>query len=533
VTSTANSTVSRIDLKTRKVVATVRLPSAPTGLAAGQFGTVWVATGLRNSIVQIDPQTNRLLPNVELGGCCSGPSAIAVDGDTAWVANAIGTRRVRPGTEPVIATVPGTGSAGAVVDRSHKVLVSNGWDTVSVIDPFANTLFNSVKVPGGPTGLARGLGTDIWVAVSQAGEVARISPNKRTLAASIPVGRGPVSIAVGEGAVWVANAIDGTVSRVDPEKEEVAATIPVGRRLGEITFAEGVAWAAVLPQAPTVGARGRLVFDEHGDISVINADGTGRRKLTGGPEYDTDPDWSPDGTRIAFARAPAGPQGSFATAANAHESGVHLFVMKADGSGLRQLTRGPAPDFDVAWSRDGSRLAFHRGVSGTRGHLWVIKADGTGAQDLTPHLSGDVRNPDWSPDDETIVFRSDADVFDQLLTIRPDGTGLTQLSTDPGNKDGPAWSPDGIRIAYGGDQQGPGLYLTTPTAPAGFKLVRSVLDALPFPSWSPDGSKIAFGGTWDSPDDIYMINADGSGLVQLTHDGRAGIPDWQPDAGAT
>lgn len=52
------------------------------------------------------------------------------------------------------------------------------------------------------------------------------------------------------------------------------------------------------------------------------------------------------------------------------------------------------------------------------------------------------------------------------------------------------------------------------------------------PTWSPDGTKIAFGGYWDALGDIYVMNADGSGIVRLTTSGKAGSPDWLPGTAA-
>jgi protein kinase-like protein/WD40 repeat protein len=517
--SRSDQKLVRVDLKTRKVVATIRLPGVVTSLSAGELGSVWVGLGLANWIVQIDPQTNGILKKVELGGCCSGPSVVAVDGSTIWVTDAIETRRVQPGAQPVLATIPGTGTAGAVVDQSHHLWVSNGWDTISVIEPFTNTLSYTLRVPGGPASLTRGLGTDMWVA-TQAGEVKRISPSRRAIVGSVPVGNGPSSIATGEDAIWAANAIQGTVARIDPRDNSVVAAIPIGRRLGGVTVAGGIVWAAVQAPEATAGATGKIAFDDSGDLYVMNADGTGRKQITSGDELDRDPDWSPDGTRIAFSR-------------EERNGGSHLFIANADGTELRQVTRGEVFDFDAAWSNDGSRLAFHRASAK---HMWVIKVDGTGARDITPRFEGNAGRPDWSPDSTTIVFRSDPEDVNQLFAVRPDGTGLTQLTTDPGNKDSPAWSPDGVRIAFAGDQQGPGVYLTS-TGGLALLLVHAPENhqdhrAKAFPAWSPDGTKIAFGGVWDIPGDIFVINADGSGVVQLTHDGKAGIPDWQPPTGS-
>jgi len=134
--------------------------------------------------------------------------------------------------------------------------------------------------------------------------------------------------------------------------------------------------------------------------------------------------------------------------------------MDADGLNRRQLTQRRRPtsseDHEPVWSPDGARIAFIRWNSTASPHdgraIFVVNADGSGLRQVTPWKLDAGGHPDWSPDGRRILFRSpSSDVFgSNIYTIRPDGTGLRQLTRFAGNVEvlSSSFSPDGRFIVF-------------------------------------------------------------------------------------
>src|SRR5204862_132363 len=104
------------------------------------------------------------------------------------------------------------------------------------------------------------------------------------------------------------------------------------------------------------------------DIFVMQADGSGRKQLTHDPGPQFDPSWSPDGKRIAYRDSRFG-----------INNNDEIFVMNADSSGQTNLTHNPANEWSPAWSPDGTRLACEQ-----EGQVAVMNASGSGQMTLGP-----------------------------------------------------------------------------------------------------------------------------------------------------
>src|SRR5439155_26066156 len=107
----------------------------------------------------------------------------------------------------------------------------------------------------------------------------------------------------------------------------------------------------------------RIAFARGGAIWVLGLDGSGARRVVAGTNVS--PSWSPDGTKLVFSRD----WGRYI---------YDVFVVGADGTGLRRLTHGPGEKLYPAWSPDGTKIAFSRGPrAGKFSNLVVMNADGS------------------------------------------------------------------------------------------------------------------------------------------------------------
>ena len=170
------------------------------------------------------------------------------------------------------------------------------------------------------------------------------------------------------------------------------------------------------------------------------------------------------------------------------------------------------------------------------GDIYVISANGSGVTRLTTDPAMDF-DPAWSPAGTQIAFRSHRDGNEEVYLMNADGSDQHNLSNAPGGDYSPAWSPDGQWIAFMSDRGGnANLWLMRPNG-ADLRQVTNLLGISEYPSWSPDSRRIAFhctfghvlpGGTGDF--EICVVNADGTGLIQLTDaSGESKLPAWSPD----
>jgi Tol biopolymer transport system component len=191
----------------------------------------------------------------------------------------------------------------------------------------------------------------------------------------------------------------------------------------------------------------------HYGIYTSNPDGTRALRLTDGAD-DGSPSWSPDGTKIAFSSS--GPGQRDCKAIGDDLCTTDIYVMDADGSHITQLTEDPAADYQPAWSPDGTRITFARTLDAEMGAyaVYVMNSDGSGATLLTTD-AGSHPHPSWSPDGTQITFVGHEAGSWGVYRIDADGGNGRLVALEAGSfTEGPVWSPDGTKIAFVSDRGG-------------------------------------------------------------------------------
>ena len=247
---------------------------------------------------------------------------------------------------------------------------------------------------------------------------------------------------------------------------------------------------------------------------------TGRtQRLTRDRTFDGDPEWSPDGQKIAFT--------------STRGDGQHVYVMSATGGALTRVSTTSVPNFQPAWSPDGSKILYAT-QGGGNADIGLAMADGSGTLAVLAANPAQDFDPAWCPTSFTGVKfafistrdNGSGDIYVYDDSQNPNVRRLT-FNTTGGVRE-PAWSPDGTKIAYAQFQNGAfDVFVTNADGTGTPTNLTNSPGHDHMPAWSPDGSKIVFRSTRAGNPDLYTMNADGTGVTRLTRGGDDEVtPSW-------
>lgn len=294
-----------------------------------------------------------------------------------------------------------------------------------------------------------------------------------------------VSVGPGRGFLWSPNGTQVAfhTSEISPPHHWLWTVNADGTNLTKVTeinpgYIYGTSWSP----------DGRRIvfgfFDGYTcDIYTLDLDTSELKNLTATSAIEEAwPSWSPDGKKIAFTTALIDPSTQKFTSSS-------ICLMDADGGKQSTLLSSSDPenyyyDGPLAWSPDGKKIlhlsVFYKPRMYANGDICLI--DVKTGEEVNLSNSPDIHDgaPSWSPEGKKILFTSNPGGNREIYVMDADGTNLTKLTDGRGSKSSPSWSPNGKKIVFtiGG--------------------------------WRPIDDE------WVSTDDIYIMDADGSNVTNLT-----------------
>ena len=237
------------------------------------------------------------------------------------------------------------------------------------------------------------------------------------------------------------------------------------------------------------------------DIFLLSADAKQDTNLTNSITYDSWPAWSPDGVRMAFESD------------RANQRTTEVYVLSLNGvTPLARLTNDSThQSAQPAWSPLGNRIAFVSGDTAAGFDIYLMDPDGKNRTRLTTGARNNVE-PSWKPDGSRLAFASDRTGNAEIFVMDTSGANAVNVTNNSLSDLAPAWSPDGQKIAFMSNRSVDfAVWVMNPDGSNPTRISSSV-PPCELPQWTKDGKRLGF----DCGADIYLANADGTGLTRIT-----------------